>query len=74
MSKNTKKRTVIYSNVKANKKKAEQRNNASDDHINLNDEVIIGFNSKKDSQNTGSSVSVKKPENKKQTSDKKRKC
>ena len=66
MSKNTKKRTVIYSNVKANKKKAELKNNVNNEQINLNDEVIIGFNTKKDNKSTGSSVSVKKPDNKKQ--------
>ena len=66
MSKNTKKRTVIYSNVKANKKKAEQKNSVNNDQINLNDEVIIGFNTKKDNKSAGSSVSVKKTNNKKQ--------
>lgn len=66
MSKDTKKRTVIYSNVKANKKKAEQRNSANNNQINLNDEVIIGFNSKKDNKSAGSSVSVKKTDTSKQ--------
>ena len=66
MPKSTKKRTVIYSNVKANKKKAEQKENARDNQINLNDEVIIGFNSKKDNKETGSSVSIKKNDNRKQ--------
>ena len=32
----------------------------------MNDEVIIGFNTKKDNKSTGSSVSVKKSDNKKQ--------
>ncbi len=67
MAKETRKRTVIYSNVKANKKKAEQKNNSNssdNNQINLNDEVIIGFNNKKDKKTTGSSV--KKIENKKQ--------
>lgn len=47
MAKTTKKRTVIYSNVKQNKKKAEEKKKIEDEQINLNDEVIIGFNSKK---------------------------
>lgn len=66
MPKGTKKRTVIYSNVKANKKKAEQKSNVENNQINLNDEVIIGFNSKKDNKNIGSSVSVKQKDEKKQ--------
>lgn len=47
MAKSTKKRAVIYSNVKENKKLAEQKEQARNNQINLNDEVIIGFNSKK---------------------------
>ncbi|MBR2743708.1 MAG: FtsQ-type POTRA domain-containing protein [Clostridia bacterium] len=47
MAKSTKKRTVIYSNVKENKKLAEQKQQAKNNPINLNDEVIIGFNSGK---------------------------
>ncbi len=50
MAKDTKKRTMIYSNVKANKKRAEELSkendvfiNLNDDHINLNDEVVIGL-------------------------------
>ncbi len=43
MAKNTKKRAVIYSNVKENKKRAEEKSKNKDDQINLNDEVIIGM-------------------------------
>ncbi|MBQ3407711.1 MAG: FtsQ-type POTRA domain-containing protein [Clostridia bacterium] len=50
MPKNTKKRAIIYSNVKANKKLAEEKNKIKDEQINLSDEVIIGFNSNKSSQ------------------------
>jgi len=50
MSKPTKKRTVIYSNVKENKRLAEEKNKKKNEQINLNDEVIIGFNSKKINQ------------------------
>ena len=68
MPKSTKKRTIIYSNVKENKKKAEQKNSTGNSQINLNDEVIIGFNSKKNNKNTGSSVSIKQNSEKKQES------
>jgi cell division protein FtsQ len=44
MAKSTKKRAIIYSNVKENKKLAEEKQRQNDNHINLNDEVIIGFN------------------------------
>ena len=64
MSKPTKKRTVIYSNVKANKKLAEEKNKNADNQINLNDEVIIGFNSKKNGNN-GSDVKPKKKDDNK---------
>lgn len=50
MTKNTKKRAVIYSNVKQNKKRAEEKNKLEDQQINLSDEVIIGFNTKKNNQ------------------------
>lgn len=43
MSKGTKKRAIIYSNVKENKKKAEEISKIRDNQINLNDEVIIGM-------------------------------
>lgn len=44
MAKNTKKRAVIYSNVKQNKKRAEEISKIQENQINLNDEVIIGLN------------------------------
>ena len=44
MAKNTKKRAVIYSNVKENKKRAEAISRAQENQINLNDEVVIGLN------------------------------
>ena len=62
MPKETKKRTVIYSNVKANKKRAEEKNKMQNDQINLNDEVIIGFNTKKNGKGNGSDVKPKKKE------------
>ena len=66
MSKPTKKRTVIYSNVKANKKLAEEKkkNTNESNQINLNDEVIIGFNTKKSGSN-GSDVKPKKKDDSK---------
>lgn len=56
MSKSTKKRTMIYSNVKENKKKAEEISRIKDEEIdeqidsqiNLNDEVFIGLSKKTD--------------------------
>ena len=47
MARYTKKRAIIYSNVKENKKIAEERQRIRDNQINLNDEVIIGFNEQK---------------------------
>lgn len=44
MAKNTKKRAVIYSNVKENKKRSEEISKIKENQINLNDEVIIGLN------------------------------
>lgn len=38
-----KKRTMIYSNVKQNKKKAEEISRIKDDQINLDDEIFIGL-------------------------------
>lgn len=46
MVKNTKKRAIIYSNVKENKKKAEEVAKIKENQINLNDEVIIGISKK----------------------------
>lgn len=43
MSKGTKKRAIIYSNVKENKKRAEEISKIRENQINLNDEVIIGM-------------------------------
>ena len=43
MSKQTKKRTIIYSNVKENKLKAKKNSEAKSNQINLDDEVIIGM-------------------------------
>lgn len=63
MSKSTKKRTVIYSNVKSNKKLIEEKNKMKNEQINLNDEVIIGFNSKKNGNGNGSDIKVKKKDN-----------
>lgn len=51
MAKNTKKRAIIYSNVKENKKLAEKRAQIRENQINLSDEVIIGFNSNKKNEN-----------------------
>ncbi len=50
MAKSTKKRAIIYSNVKENKKLAEERAEIRKNQINLNDEVIIGFNSNKNNK------------------------
>ena len=61
MAKNTKKRTVIYSNVKENKKLAEERKKKESGQINLDDEVIIGFNSKKKNGNTKAENKKKAP-------------
>lgn len=44
MAKSTKKRAVIYSNVKENKKKSLQQNEIKQSQINLDEEVIIGIN------------------------------
>lgn len=61
MAKNTKKRAIIYSNVKENKKLAEEKRRIKDNQINLNDEVIIGFNNKsKNEKKIQSSSSTKK--------------
>lgn len=43
MSKETKKRTIVYSNVKDNRKKAEKLKKEQESHINLDDEFIIGL-------------------------------
>lgn len=43
MAKNTKKRAIIYSNVKENKKRAEVISRIKENQINLNDEIIIGL-------------------------------
>lgn len=66
MAKNTKKRAIIYSNVKQNKKKEEEKNKLQNQKINLNDEVIIGFNSKKNNQIIQKKGSVKKKKSIKQ--------
>lgn len=44
MAESIKKRAIIYSNVKENKKLAEEKQKIMQNQINLNDEVIIGFN------------------------------
>ncbi|MBP3501868.1 MAG: FtsQ-type POTRA domain-containing protein [Clostridia bacterium] len=43
MYKGAKKRAIIYSNVKENKKRAEENSKIRENQINLNDEVIIGM-------------------------------
>lgn len=53
MAKGTKKRAIIYSNVKENKKLAEEKQKIMQNQINLDDEVIIGFN------NSGKKVTEK---------------
>lgn len=58
MSKNTRKRTIIYSNIKEKKRLAEEKNK-KDEQINLDDEVIIGFNNKKN-QAKGKNTTTKK--------------
>lgn len=68
MAKNTKKRAIIYSNVKENKKLAEERALIRQNQINLNDEVIIGFNSNKKNQNN----SAKKNNSKDKSGNKKK--
>lgn len=60
MAKSTKKRAIIYSNVKENKKLAEEKQKIIQNQINLNDEVIIGFN------NSEKSVKPKNKKKKKQ--------
>lgn len=52
MSKEMKKRTMIYSNVKANKRKAEEITKIKEEHINLDDEVIIGLSHEPEKDNT----------------------
>lgn len=50
MGKDTKKRAILYSNVKANKRKAEEITRIGNEQINLNDEVIIGLNQSKNNK------------------------
>ena len=45
MAKSNKKRAIVYSNVKKNEKRAEEITKIKDEHINLNDEIIIGMSS-----------------------------
>lgn len=77
MSKETKKRTIIYSNVKENKRRAEEISRIKEDQINLNDEVIIGLsnnpqnNSKKVKQNKAGKNKKSKTKRKKKISKKK---
>ena len=59
MAKNTKKRAIIYSNVKENKKIAEERKRIRDNQINLNDEVIIGFNEQKKAKHSSNTNHIK---------------
>ena len=44
MAKNSKKRAIIYSNVKENKKRAEEVYKVRENQINLNEEIVIGLN------------------------------
>ena len=74
MSKNTKKRAIIYSNVKENKKKAEELAKIKENQINLNDEVIIGLSSKSQKQNQNSkNKSTKKEVKQNKTKNEKKK-
>ena len=50
MGKDTKKRAILYSNVKANKRKAEEITRIGNEQISLNDEVIIGLNQSKNNK------------------------
>lgn len=70
MSKQTKKRTIIYSNVKENKLKAKKNSEAKSNQINLDDEVIIGMSN--GPQNYTSDVKQNKKN--KATKNKKRKA
>lgn len=72
-----KKRTMIYSNVKQNKKKAEEISRIKDDQINLDDEVFIGLSKsisedeikeKKQIKNNNGKKNQKKKQNIKQRS------
>lgn len=60
MAKSTKKRAIIYSNVKENKKLAEEKQKIMQNQINLDDEVIIGFNNSKKTTKQKNSVGNKK--------------
>lgn len=73
MSKDTKKRTVIYSNVKQNKKMIEEKKKIPNNQINLNDEVIIGFNNNKKVQSSSQKSQNKKNKKVKQDTNKKMK-
>lgn len=64
MSKSTKKRTMIYSNVKENKKRAEEISRIKDEQINLNEEVFIGLSNNFTNDNNGEFSTRKKTTNK----------
>ncbi len=59
MAKNTKKRAIIYSNVKENQRRAEEISRIKENQINLNDEIIIGLS--KSSKNKSAKVNNNKP-------------
>lgn len=71
MSKETKKRTIIYSNVKENKRKAEIKSAVKDNQINLDDEFIIGMSN--NHQNSTSDIKQNKKKEKKSSKIKKKK-
>ena len=73
MSKDTKKRTVIYSNVKQNKKMLEEKKKIQNNQINLNDEVIIGFNNNKNKKVQSNTQKNQSKKSKKTKQDKNKK-
>lgn len=73
MSKDTKKRTVIYSNVKQNKKMLEEKKKIQNNQINLNDEVIIGFNGNKNKKIQSNTQKNQSKKSKKTKQDKNKK-
>ena len=65
MAKSNKKRAIVYSNVKKNKKRAEEITKIKDEHINLNDEIIIGMSSQVPKKSSAKSKKNSEKKNKK---------
>ena len=78
MAKTQKKRAIIYSNVKENKKRAEELEKIRNDQIDLSNEFIIGLNdfsgskAQKNNKNTSKNKEkIKKQKNKKRNNNNK---